>query len=54
MTTGSLHSPGCPGTHYVVRRLGWPQTHRYPPLYLPSAGIKGVHHHAYAQLTGLF
>jgi hypothetical protein len=37
----SLYSPGCPGT-----RPGWPRTQKSACLCLPSAGIKGVRHHA--------
>jgi hypothetical protein len=40
----SLNSPGCPGTHFVDQAgLG---TQKSTCLCLPSAGIKGVHHHA--------
>jgi hypothetical protein len=39
----SLYGPGCPGTH---SRPGWPRTQKSACLCLPSAGIKGVRHHA--------
>jgi hypothetical protein len=40
----SLYSPGCPGTH-LLSRPGRLRTQRSTFLCLPSAGIKGVHHH---------
>jgi hypothetical protein len=39
----SLCSPGCPGTHFVAH-AGLEL--RYLPLCFPSAGTKGVRHHA--------
>ena len=41
----SLYSPGCPGTQLC--RPGWPRTQKSACLCLPSAGIKGVRHHAW-------
>jgi hypothetical protein len=32
-------------------RPGWPQTQKSACLCLPSAGIKGVHHHAWLELS---
>jgi hypothetical protein len=44
----SLYSPGCPGTH-SVDQAGLEL--RNPPAFLPpSAGIKGVRHHAWLLL----
>jgi hypothetical protein len=43
----SLYSPGCPGAHFG----GWPRTQKSACLCLPSAGIKGVCHHARLGLT---
>jgi hypothetical protein len=40
----SLYSPGCPGTQLC--KPGWPRAQKSAYLCLPSAGIKGVHHHA--------
>jgi hypothetical protein len=42
----SLCSPCCPGTHSFCRP-GWPRTQKSACLCLPSAGIKGIHHHAW-------
>jgi hypothetical protein len=39
----SLYSPGYPGTHFVDQ--AGPRTQKSTCLCLPSAGIKGVHHH---------
>jgi hypothetical protein len=39
----SLYSPGCPGTHFVDQ-AGLELIN--PPASVPSAGIKGVCHHA--------
>jgi hypothetical protein len=47
--TVSLYSLGCPGTNSLCRP-GWPRTQKSACLCLPSAGIKGVRHHA--QLRG--
>ena len=46
----SLCSPGCPGTHFVDQAG---LEHRNPPVCLPSAGIKGVHHHCPASTSFL-
>jgi hypothetical protein len=35
-------------------RPGWPQTQKSTCLCLPSAGIKGVHHHAQLQCHSLW
>jgi hypothetical protein len=40
----SLYSPGC--SWNSLCRPGWPRTQKSPYLCLPSAGIKGVRHHA--------
>jgi hypothetical protein len=40
----SLCSPGCPGTHFVDQ--AGLETQKSACLCLPSAGIKGVRHHA--------
>ena len=40
----SLCSPGCPRTNSLCRP-GWPRIQKSACLCLPSAGIKGVHHH---------
>jgi hypothetical protein len=42
----SLYSPGCPGTHNSLGRPGWARTQKSACLCLPSAGIKGMRHHA--------
>jgi hypothetical protein len=34
---------------YSLCRPGWPQTQKSACLCLPSAGIKGVHHHCPAK-----
>jgi hypothetical protein len=47
-----LYSPGCPGTH-SVDQAGL-ELRNPPSLCLPSAGIKGVHHHCPAILCGRF
>jgi hypothetical protein len=39
----SLCSSGCPGNSLC--RPDWPRTQKSTCLCLPSAGIKGVHHH---------
>jgi hypothetical protein len=44
----SLYSPVCPGTHFVDQ-AGLEL--RNPPDCLPSAGIKGVRHHALLKTT---
>ena len=41
----SLYHPGCPGTH-SVDQAGLDRTQKSACLCLPSAGIKGVCHHA--------
>jgi hypothetical protein len=42
----SLCSPGCPGTHFIDQ-AGLKLTQKSACLSLPSAGIKGVCHHAW-------